>query len=237
VTASYCKVQDVYDLALTARAFVSRPKQVEAVAISTGILKVTGHALAPADLVTLEVTTGGALPPEYSAAQPYNVAPISSELFQLVPVGGSAITALTDAGKLGSWGIVVDHVRRLQRNIRDASARIDQMLLDHGVPLERDPETGEYPDVIVGICARMAARATVPTLLTENAAFRVAIDRLLAQEGTGKDPEPGTDRYLLAAWFDGAPIRPEPTAASSTPTATARANGRRPVGWLGRRSL
>ncbi len=70
-----------------------------------------------------------------------------------------------------------------------------------------DPVTGSYPHVVIGIVARMAARSAVTSLQIENAAYRVATDRLFAMQAA--------DDQMLTDWKAGKPI--QPLAIDQTP--------------------
>ena len=82
------------------------------------------------------------------------------------------------------------------------SADIDQDLTAHAAPIEPDPDSGLYPEKLVGIVARVAARRAIAGLMFENAASKVASERLAAEEKR--------DDEQRAAWRLGQPLYPTP---------------------------
>lgn len=110
-------------------------------------------------------------------------------------------TAWLDAGD--GWAITVDTTARLQAILEERSGFIDEHLTAHDVPLDPDPITGKYPWVVIGLCARLAARQAIASLEVTDPQYKVPIDRLLASEED--------DKKLLADWKKGKPIQPRPT--------------------------
>lgn len=192
----YATRDHVYNLGLTARAFARAPRPVEAVDPATGTIRLTAHGLSVDDLVLLDAVSGGTLIGGVSAFTYYSPVIVGADLFQLEGVAtfsssGQGVRVSTDPG------------RRIDQHLADAAALIDEHLTAHAVPLQPDPTTGAYPQVVIGMNARMAARAAVTSLQIENAAFREAVDRLMAQEEF--------DRLILADWKRGKPVQPRPT--------------------------
>lgn len=218
---SYATRNDVFDLGLSAQAFVVRARPIPEgdVDIATGVIRLKAHGLAPADFVVVEVTSGGSLPTGLSAHQAYPVEPIEFDLFRLKdPVSGAPITSYVSAG--AGWAVAVDLMRRLDRHLEAASARIDEHLTAHTPPLDEP-----YPMQVVEVCARLAARRMLTTLQFDNAAFRTSADELRA---TAEQ-----DEATLQRWLAGKPVHPRPL--DQTPTvadngARARA-GRKPTRW------
>lgn len=194
---AYCTPDEVFALGLPAAAFVTRARPVQPSDVNgaNGRIRIKGHGLSNSDVVTIEVTAGGALPTGVSAFTPYTPAVVSFDLFTLV---GFSSFASVGSG----WGVAVDPLRRITLLAEDVAAQIDEVLTAHGVPL-----VAPYPPVVVGVAARMTARAAVNSLQVENAAYRVAIDRLFAQEEF--------DRLMLANWLKGKPVQPAPTDATA----------------------
>lgn len=198
---AYCKRDDVYQLGIPASAFVAlaRPSAADA---ATATIRLKGHGLTTQDQISFEVTSGGSLPTGISAFVVYYPIPVSSDLFRLsLTQGGTPIASWVSAGT--GWSILIDQGRRLDANIDDACARIDECLTAHELPLLPDAITGKYPIVLIGVSARMAARQAVATLTVEGSTYRQAIDRLVAQEKA--------DDLMLADWKKGKPIQPRPT--------------------------
>jgi len=196
----YCTDDEIFTLGLSARAFVMRGRPFDAIDAGTGVVRLKAHGLTEADLITLEVTGGGALPTGLSAFTTYHPLPVSFDLLQLATTEGGS--PLTFASGGSGWTIVTDPLRRLRLHAEQVSAEIDEHLTAHAPPIQVDPVTGAYPPVLVGVAARMTARAAVNSLQIENAAYKTAIDRLLAQEEF--------DRILLADWKRGKPLLPRP---------------------------
>jgi len=214
---AYAEVQDVFDLGLPAQAFATRPRPFEAVDISTGRIRLTAHGLTGDDLVELVAVSGGSLPGGASALTQYHPVVIGADLFSL-----QGITSFSSPG--AGWAIAVDPKRRLQKHLDDTAAVIDEHLTAHDPPIQRDPETGKYPTVLIGINARMAAREDVTSLQMDNAAFRVATDRLFERKKQ--------DLVLLKDWKGGKPIQPRPTDEDTIADNAAHATSdREPVGW------
>lgn len=222
----YATRDEVFLLGLSAQAFVTRPRPLEAydasnVAISTGTIRLTGHGFSTADLVYLTVTSGGALPGGTAALTYYSPLPLGNDLFRIAATPNG--TALTFSSIGSGWGIAVDPMRRLDKHLVDTAAIIDEHLTAHEPPILPNPVTGLYPPVLVGLNARMAARAAVTSLQIENAAYRVAVDRLNAREQH--------DMTLLADWKAGKPVQPRPTDQNTVPDNSAVAYSLRPVPW------
>ncbi len=198
----YATRDDVFLLALSAQAFVTlaRPVPTIDVDIATGTIRLKAHGFAASDLIALEVKSGGALPSggsgTPSAYQTYAPIPVSGDLFRI-----TGFTSWTSAG--AGWSVSVDFGRRLDAHLAETAAQIDENLTADEPPLKPDPITGKYPLQVVGMNARMAARAAVLSLQIENAAFRVATDRLFAKEVE--------DVKQLEIWRLGKPINPRPT--------------------------
>lgn len=212
---SYATRRDVYLLGLAAQAFVARARPFDAVDAATATVRLRAHGLADGDVVTLEPTSGGTLPTGLSAFAVYYVVTVSSDLFRLsLTAGGSPIASWASAGS--GWAIAIDYGPRLDAHLSDASATIDEHLTAHEPPI-----AAPYPAVLVGMAARMAARAAVTSLQIDNAAYRVAVDRLFAREAQ--------DLEILAAWKAGKPIQPRPIDETDAADNAARAASSRPV--------
>jgi hypothetical protein len=234
---AYATLQDVYRLGLSAQAFVVRPRKLDpnagdALDPATGTFRLIGHGLGADDIVQLVLVGGpgvAAVPTGATANTPYSPIPLDFYRFQLASVpNGSALT-FADVGT-GAWAIQVDPEARLMANIIQFSAELNQDLIAHGTPLVPDPTSGTFPQIIVGVVAREVARRVVTSLQVENAAFKVATDRLFALQ---KDDNEQRER-----WRNGQPILPKPL--DQTPTKAddaARAWGRHPVGWGMRRAI
>lgn len=213
---AYADLGDVY-MCLSAQAFALRGRPFEAVDIATGIIRLTAHGLSASDLVRIDVTSGGALPTGVSAFTYYAVVPVGADLFRL-----DGFTSFAAAGS--GWSVVVDSARRIEWHLVDEAAQINQRLTAHAPPIVRDVTTGLYPRVLIGLNARRAARAAVTSLQVENAAYRVAVDRLFAQDAEDKD--------LLGEYLKGLPVRPDPTDQTPAPDNGAMAaSSRRAVCW------
>lgn len=204
----YATRDDVFILALSARAFVTSGMLVEHVDLGTGVLRIPGHGLNAADKVTVDAPSGGSLATGLEANKVYGVDPVAFDLFRLTD-DGTPITSFAEAGK--GLHVVVDQMRRLDAHLEAASARIDEHLTAHGAPLAEP-----YPVQVVEICARLAARRAVVSLQFENPEFRVAVDRL--RETFEQDEQ------TLQRWLSGKPINPRPT--DQTPVADNGARAR-----------
>jgi hypothetical protein len=214
---AYCTRDEVYLLGLSAQAFVSRPRPFDAVDATTATIRLKAHGLSSLDSVTFEVTSGGSLPSSISAFTVYTPVVVSTDLFRL-----AGISSWVSAGS--GWGVSVDHGRRLDAHILETAAEIDEHLTAHLPPIKPDPVTGLFPQILIGLNARMAARAAVLSLQIENPAYRAAIDRLMIREAF--------DKEILAAWKAGKPVQPRPTDQNSVlDNAAIAAATRPPVPW------
>ncbi len=219
----YCQLDDVYTLALAAPAFVVRPRPFDAADAASATIRVKAHGASLLDVILFEVTEGGTLPTGISAFLPYYPLPVSSDLLRVsLTSGGPAIPSWVTVGE--GWGIVIDPVRRILAHIEQASAEIDEDLTADQPPLLVDATTGKFPQQIIGLCARMAARAAVNSLqILENAAYRTAVDRLFEKEKT--------DNEMRARWRSGKPLNPRPTDGTTTPDNGAIASSDTSTGW------
>jgi len=190
VTSPYCTRDDVYTLGLTAQAFIVRARPFDAVDAATASIRLKGHGFSAADLVLFESTSGGSLPTGVSTFTAYNPVIVSSDVFRI-----SGFSSFASGGS--GWGIGYDPGRRIDAHILESSAEIDDCLTALASPL-----IAPFPPVIVGLCARMAARAAVNSLIIENNAYRVAVDRLFQREAR--------DFEMLNAWRAGKPVLPAP---------------------------
>lgn len=221
MTVPYATLDDVFLLGLSAQAFVSRARPVATadVNLATGVIRLEAHGLDDADVITVRVTSGGTLATGLVTTASYGVEVVSFDLLRITS-GGVSITSYASAGS--GWTIAIDPRRRLNRHILDASAMIDDLLTGHEPPLERD-DAGDYPEVVVGLCARLAAWTAVTSLQFENAVSREAVDRLEAQIED--------DRKRLATYLAGRPILPRPTDQNAIPDNAATAQSGVAVNW------
>lgn len=218
----YATRDDVFLLALAAPAFVALARPFDDVDPSSGIIRIKAHGFSDQDLLTLECPSGGTMPGNLNALQVYRARPLSGDLFQIASMDGELIDYFVDAG-LG-WAVNVDMCRRLDVNLKERAGFIDDHLTAHQPPIPPD-EKGEYPPVLVGMNARLAARQTMNSAEFMNAAYKTAFDRLFAGEQA--------DSQVLKDWKEGKPIQPRPIDANAVPDNAARASaGRPPIQWL-----
>ncbi len=218
----YCVLDDVYNLALTAQAFVMRPRPFDAVDITTATIRLKAHGLSALDVITFEASSSGSLPTSISGFAPYYPSPVSADLLRVaLTSGGTPIASWASAGQ--GWGIVVDFRRRLQAHIDQTAAEIDENLTADEPPIKVDPVTGLFPQQLIGLNARMAARAAVLSLQIENPQYRTALDRLFAKETT--------DVAQLAIWRAGKPLNPRPTDQNNYLDNAAIATSDPVTGW------
>lgn len=229
---AYATRADVF-LELDPGGFVARARPIEdlpsAVDLTTGTVRLDASAFQSTDRIRFSVTSGGSLPEEYAALGLVYVTPIGLgfDLFQVAdPDTGLPIAPLTSEGE--GWSVIIDPMPRLDALLMRVSGELDQDLAAQSPPLKPDPITGKYPESVVGIVARTAARRAVTSLMFDNAAFRVATDRLFAQEAR--------DDAQRAAWRNGQPILPRATDQNTIADDASRGLSRAPV-WCARRSL
>jgi hypothetical protein len=214
----YATRDDVFNLGLTARAFVVRGRPVETVDAASGVIRLPAHGLNDEDRVTLEVTSGGQLPTGLSPAQSYGVEYVEFDLLRLRDDNGDPIGSYAEAGE--AWKIAVDPLRRLDRHLEAAAARIDESLTAHTPPLAKP-----YPIHVIEMNARLAARRMLTTLQFENSEYGQAADELNATRAE--------DVEQLRIWSRGKPLHPRPADQTSTVADNgARAkSGRKPSNW------
>jgi hypothetical protein len=212
MTLAYCTPDDVFQLALSAQAFKTLARPLDGIDGPSGTIRLKAHGFAASDSITFEVTSGGALPTGLSAFVAYSPIPVSSDLFRV-----TGFPSYVSGGSGG--GVAIDPTRRLAAHILEASSEIDQHLTANAPPL-----VAPFPQVIIGLTARMAARAAILSLSVENAAYRVAVDRLFERQAK--------DQEMLAQFRDGWPINPRPVDQTVIPENGARASATRgPIGW------
>ncbi len=218
---SYATLAETY-LALSERAFVVAASPIQSVEIASGTIRLVAHGCQATDRILFSCTSAGALPTGLDAFTYYTPIRLGPDLFQVAhPTTGLPIIFTTEPR---GWSVKVDVERRLQWHLDDAAARIDQRLGAHAAPLKVDPVTGKFPTVIVGLCARMAARSAVTSLQIENPEFRVPLDRLFAQAATDGDTDPpGKPGSLLGDYAQGLSVLPAPLDQNSVPDMGPRA--------------
>lgn len=226
----YATPGDVFDLGFKAEAFASRPRPVEVVDVPSGIFRLRSHGFDPSDVLTWDTLPppvlglpAPALPAGLSMSIRYFPLILTGDIFHLsLTVGGSPVV-ITDAGA-GSFAILVDPLRKLQRMIDGTAADIDARLTAHAPPLKRDPSTGLFPLVVTKLNARLAAREAIPVFGLAQPQYLDAIKAL--------DGDLAHDWQKLALWDDGQPINPIPTDQNDEPDNAAFAgNDAAPVGW------
>lgn len=219
----YATRDHVFQLALAAQAFVALARPFDAVDPTTGTIRIKAHGYSDQDLLTFEVAQGGdnATPRNVQSMLVYRARPISADLFQVALLDGTLVDYFVDSG-IG-WSVAVDPFRRLDLNLVERASFIDDHLTAHQPPILPDPVTGQYPFVLIGMNARLAARQTVNCLQFENSAYRVAVDRLF--ESAVADDE------VLKSWKAGKPIQPRPTDGTIADNSARASAGRPPVPW------
>ena len=199
---AFSTIAQMYALALPAAAFAARPRTVEGVTIATGVLRLTGHGLGFDSLLQFSLegqaafgAPANALPGGLAIDANYTADPLSgSNLFRVRPEGGAVISSFTSE-PVGPFAIVVDPEPALSLLLDDATARIEEKLTNNAPPIKVDPDTGVYPMILVGICARMAARQAVVALGLQNPQYAAQQKMLL--DGAAADD------LMLATWLAG----------------------------------
>lgn len=220
---AYSTLDDVFLLGLSAQAFVVLARPFDAVEAASATVRLKAHGLTALDVITFEVTEGGALPTGLSAFTPYYPIPVTADLFRVATTpNGTPIASWADGGT--GWSVQVDTTRRILAHNEECAAEIDEHLTAHKPPILPDPTTGKYPQVLVGLNARMTARAAILSLAIENDAYRVPRDRLMGREEA--------DVKMLTDWEAGKPIQPRPTdETDSIAENSARASSGTAIDW------
>ena len=248
MTVLYASTRDVFDLGLTARAFVVVPRPLDARAgdsldPTSGIFSLSGHGLDEDDVARIVLIARGgtnAIPTAAGLTErtPLYPLPIDFDTFKLSLSPGGAPLTFSDVGTVAAngssaWGIRVDPLRRLEALIKAESADCDQCLIAHRTPIEPDPVTHLYPQKLVDIVARGAARRAIAGAMFENVATKIPQERL--------DATAEQDKATKALWSSGQPIYPTPVdqtdgRADNGGQATSRTVGRAacsvPVNWV-----
>lgn len=245
MTVPYATPRDVFDLGLLAQSFVAKPRPLDGRAgdsldPASGTFWLSGHGVDASDLVWLVLIARGgsnALPAGVTEQTPLHGLPLDFRRFQLSLSEGGAPLTFSDAGTVSSsgasaWGVLIDPLRRLEALIRAESADCDQCLIAHHPPIQRDPVTGLYPQKLVDIVARGAARRAIAGSMFENAASKIPQERLAA---TAEQ-----DKATKEAWMRGVPLYPAPVdqtqGADNGGQAASRIVGRAassvPVNWV-----
>ncbi len=231
--ASYCENRDVYTYGLGPDALAaSRLRAVEAVDASAGVLRINGAGLFDGDPLTFVVQGSPilneeqpALPLGLSESIAYEAVPVngSSSLFRVRPVGGATIVAFGDAG-VPVFSIAQDPRTVLDALRADESSQVDDALTANTPPIDPDPITGLYPQLLVGVVARRVAIRAALRFGLSNPGYQASLDRLLAGQAL--------DNARLDMWIKGRPINVRPPDQSATPANAARAgNDATPVAW------
>lgn len=225
--AVYATLTDVYRLGLTARAFATAARGLldragDSFDYATGTFRLNAHGFEADDLIQFVLPGAGAIPTGAALATPYHPLKLDFYRFRLSLTQGGAAVTFSTAGN--GWTLQLDPEARISAHLLQACADIDQDLTAQAPPLKVDPVTGRYPQVVIGMVARTAARSAVTSLQIENADYRVAVDRLFAQEKI--------DEAQRDAWRKGQPISPRPTDQDGVATDGAIAGfGRPSAGW------
>ncbi len=214
---AYATRADVYDLGLPAQAFVSRPRKIESVDAATGTITLPGHGLAANGVLRLEViggsttpgTTASALPTGWSASTTYYAIPVGSDMLRIAATSGGSVVIPSTAGT-GVFGVIIDPGSKLDANLEASAAIIDEHLTAYKPPIDVDPITGAYPEILVVLNARMAARDTITVLGLSNPQYKEATDRIFAFGDF--------DAKLLADWKAGKPLAARPVDQSTSTT-------------------
>ena len=236
MTVLYATTRDVFDLGLTARAFVVVPRPLDARAgdsldPTSGIFSLSGHGLDEDDVARIVLIARGgtnAIPTAVGVTErtPLYPLPIDFDTFKLSLTPGGAALTFSDAGTVQSqgssaWGLRIDPLRRLEALIKAESADCDQCLIAHRTPIERDPVTHLYPQKLVDVVARGAARRAIAGAMFENVATKIPQERL--------DATAEQDKATKADWRRGVPLYPTPvdqtSAADNAGQATSRLSG------------
>lgn len=225
---SYCTRANVF-AELDPRGFVARPRPIEDlpsdVDTITGTILLVASAFESDDRIRFSAVSGGSLPPELAALglAYVNPIPLGFDTFQVAdPVTGDPIAPLTNAGV--GWSVVIDPLIRIDRLIAQVSGEVGQDLTGSKPPLLPDPITNLYHPAVVGIVAREVGRRAVTSLMFDNAAYRVAVDRLFATAER--------DEAQREMWRNGQPLNPRALDQDTIPNDAARATGGVPVPWL-----
>lgn len=226
--AAYVTLTDVYDLGFGPGAFVTRPRALDpdagdALDFSTGTFRMIAHDYRADDLLHMVLIGAGAVPTNATANTPYHPIPLDFFRFRLAATSGGSALTFADAGT-GAWALQIDPERRLPRLCESMSRELDQDLTAQSTPLLPDPTTGRYHPKVVAIVSRMVARRGTAGLIFENAQFRIAKERVDAEEKRDDDQR--------ASWRAGEPINPLPIDQTDYADNAAMAGtDRAPTAW------
>ncbi len=233
---AYATLQEVLTLGLRAEAYAARPRAVENVDASVGLLTITNHGLfATAPLFRFAVEgaailgkQAAALPVGLSASLMYTAVRVSSDFFKAVPVGGSVITTFGDVGG-GVFSIRPDVEETILAIAADESAQINNSLTGHSPPILVDQLTGLYPPILRGVVARRTSIRAALIFGTAAPEYAESLKLLIAGQTD--------DNARLAEWIAGREILPAVLDQDLIPNDAPRARGRAPLGFGCRRTL
>ncbi len=199
---AYADETDVYALAMRAPAFVPSPRIVTVDAASDTVL-LSAHGLSLNDELRFSLEgdpiLGGpatSLPSPLSATTLYYAIPVGGDMFQVSTSANGAPVNITSTG-VGVVAILVSPVPVIRRLCAHWSAVVDGAAVAHSPPFAQ--VDGKYPEEIVGVVARCAARGAIPVLGLNNPAF--AADRQDVYSSRSYD------EGRLESWRRGTPIR------------------------------
>lgn len=204
----YCEKADLYKHGLRPGALPNPGRMVADVSVPADIFTLDGHALATDDPVTFRAEAGGSLPSPLVAGTTYYAKVLTDATFHVAAAPGGSRIDLTTAGS----NIVMVADLPFVQAIESASARVDNKLIAHGVPLD-----APYPPSIIEATAHLAIAAL---LEDTGGGSRELID---AKRRLGLD--------MLSEWSRGQTIRGAIVPGSTNQAVTASGSATDPRGW------
>lgn len=238
VEIAYCTLRDVFTFGLGPDALAApRLRPIEAVFADAGVLRLTGGGFFDGDPLTFVVQGSpieGEAPPQLpdglSDAVEYQAVPVddSLDLFQVRVGSGAPIASFGDQGE-GVFSVSQSPRLVIVAMCLDESAQINNSMTGNDPPIAVDPQTGKYPQILVGIVARRVAIRAALRFGLSNPGFQASLDRLIDGQAS--------DNQALSEWRAGRQILPTPASQAGRPMDGGRSSpARAAVPWI-RRAL
>lgn len=178
---------------------------------STDTIELNEHGFETDDPILLRAADGGTLSAPLVAGTTYYVKKLTDATFQVAATaGGAAIDLSTDGASM-----IVTAPLPVDRLLRLYSRWVDDLLPAHAVPLEPDTD-GSFPDVIVGVVARLTGKA------------------LLNMDGKSSEIVNQAETAAMAMidrWSKAVPVRDPRITASTNKAVVASAATSSESGW------
>jgi len=197
----YCTRSDLYSHGLPRGILGESARPIVAVDIANNRLELGEHGFAADQALVLVTELNGALPSPLVAGVTYYAKLVadSESLFQLAATVGGAAIDLTSVGTK-PFGIAPSVNAAIEAAIRYESRIVDTYAIEHKLPL-----SPPYPEEVVAITAKLAAREAMSRLgrqsdLIDQAAERAIVELRRFARGTSLRDAAAPEEPNVAAW-------------------------------------